>query len=47
LAAYKVPRHILFFEDGEIPMTESDTKTRDIELIDLVRSRLTTSGEND
>jgi len=47
LAGYKIPRHILFFEDGEIPMTQSDTKTRDMELIDLVRSRLTTSGADD
>ena len=40
LSAYKVPRHILFFQDGEIPMTSSETKVRDAELIGLVESRL-------
>jgi hypothetical protein len=31
---------VLFFEDGEIPMTGSDTKVRDAELLALVESRL-------
>ncbi|MDA8048304.1 MAG: class I adenylate-forming enzyme family protein [Actinomycetota bacterium] len=41
IAAYKVPKEILFFEDGEIPMTGSDTKVRDKELMGLVLDRLT------
>lgn len=49
VAAYKVPKRVLFFADGEIPMTESDTKVRDAELIALVEQRLDpvlrTSGE--
>jgi acyl-CoA synthetase (AMP-forming)/AMP-acid ligase II len=40
LSAYKVPRHILFFDDGEMPMTSSDTKVRDAQLIGLVQARL-------
>jgi acyl-CoA synthetase (AMP-forming)/AMP-acid ligase II len=40
VAAYKVPRHVLFFVDGEIPMTSSDTKVRDAELVRLVQARL-------
>lgn len=48
VAAYKVPKHVLFFDEGEIPMTDSDTKVRDAELAALVADRLTvpsTSGE--
>lgn len=40
VAAYKVPKRVLFFADGEIPMTGSDTKVRDAELIALVTQRL-------
>jgi acyl-CoA synthetase (AMP-forming)/AMP-acid ligase II len=40
VAAYKVPREVLFFADGEIPMTSSDTKVRDAELVRLVQARL-------
>lgn len=40
VAAYKVPRHVLFFGDGDIPMTGSDTKVRDAELVRLVEERL-------
>jgi acyl-CoA synthetase (AMP-forming)/AMP-acid ligase II len=40
VAAYKVPKRILFFADGEIPMTSSDTKVRDAELAALVEARL-------
>ena len=29
VAAYKVPKYVLLFADGEIPMTSSDTKVRD------------------
>jgi acyl-coenzyme A synthetase/AMP-(fatty) acid ligase len=43
LAAYKVPRHVLFFSDGEVPMTRSDTKVRDAELMRLVQARLAKS----
>jgi acyl-CoA synthetase (AMP-forming)/AMP-acid ligase II len=50
VAAYKVPKHVLFFEDGEIPMTTSDTKVRDDALVALVQDRLaaaatTTTGD--
>jgi fatty-acyl-CoA synthase len=41
LAGYKVPKVILWFADGEIPMTVSDTKVRDGELLELVQARLT------
>jgi acyl-CoA synthetase (AMP-forming)/AMP-acid ligase II len=40
VASYKVPRRVLFFADGQIPMTGSDTKVRDEALMDLVRDRL-------
>jgi acyl-CoA synthetase (AMP-forming)/AMP-acid ligase II len=40
VAAYKVPKRVLFFADGEIPMTTSDTKVRDEELLALVTARL-------
>lgn len=40
VSSYKVPKHVLFFEDGEIPMTTSDTKVRDAELLKMVTERL-------
>ena len=40
VATYKVPKRVLFFPDGQIPMTDSDTKVRDEALLDLVRDRL-------
>ena len=40
VAAYKVPKKVLFFADGEIPMTGSETKVRDPELLALVQARL-------
>lgn len=40
VAAYKVPKYVLLFADGEIPMTSSDTKVRDAELAELVLARL-------
>jgi acyl-coenzyme A synthetase/AMP-(fatty) acid ligase len=40
VAAYKVPKKVLFFDDGEIPMTRSETKVRDPELLALVEARL-------
>ena len=36
VASYKVPKRVLFFDDGEIPMTTSDTKVRDDALVALV-----------
>jgi acyl-CoA synthetase (AMP-forming)/AMP-acid ligase II len=49
VAAYKVPKHVLFFDEGEIPMTSSDTKVRDDDLVALATQRLaaltTTSGD--
>ena len=40
VAPYKVPKHVLFFADGEIPMNTNATKVRDDELIELVQRRL-------
>jgi acyl-CoA synthetase (AMP-forming)/AMP-acid ligase II len=40
VSTYKVPRHVLFFEPGEMPSTASDTKVKDTELIALAVSRL-------
>ena len=40
VASYKVPKRVLFFADGEIPMTASETKVRDEELVALVTARL-------
>lgn len=40
LAPYKVPKRVLFFRDGEMPMTSSQTKVRDDELLELVQARL-------
>ncbi len=40
IAPYKIPRHVLFFADGEIPMTRSDTKVRDDALLALVQERI-------
>ena len=44
VAAYKVPRHVLFFDDDEMPMTGSDAKVRDDALLELVHARLATVG---
>ncbi|HMD46797.1 MAG TPA: class I adenylate-forming enzyme family protein [Acidimicrobiales bacterium] len=40
VAAYKVPKRVLFFDEGQIPMTSSDTKVRDAELLGLVEAKL-------
>jgi fatty-acyl-CoA synthase len=40
VAAYKVPKRVLFFDDGEIPMTNSKTKVKDEALLALVDERL-------
>jgi acyl-CoA synthetase (AMP-forming)/AMP-acid ligase II len=40
VAAYKVPKRVLFFADGEIPLTTSATKVRDDALLALVQDRL-------
>lgn len=45
LAAYKVPRQVLFFEPGTIPLTASGTKVVDSELLALVHARLTRPSE--
>ena len=51
VSAFKVPKRVLFFDDGEIPMTRSDTKVRDDALLALVEARLgatpvpTTTGD--
>lgn len=40
VAAYKVPRHVLFFEEAEIPMTASGEKVKETELRELAATRL-------
>ncbi|HMJ78380.1 MAG TPA: fatty acid--CoA ligase family protein, partial [Iamia sp.] len=40
VAPYKVPKQVVFFADGEIPMTRGATKVRDPELLALVQERL-------
>jgi acyl-CoA synthetase (AMP-forming)/AMP-acid ligase II len=40
VSAYKVPRQVLFFAAGEIPLTASGTKVRDDALRELVAARL-------
>jgi len=40
VSAYKVPKRVLFFPDGDIPMTTSQTKVRDDALVRLVTERL-------
>lgn len=45
LAAYKVPKHVLFFDDDEMPMTSSEAKVRDDALLELVRARLPPGGD--
>jgi fatty-acyl-CoA synthase len=40
LAAYKVPKQVLFFEEHEVPMTNTDAKVRDDALLELVHRRL-------
>ena len=42
MASYKVPKRVLFFDDGDIPMTTSATKVRDDALVALVTDRLAT-----
>jgi acyl-coenzyme A synthetase/AMP-(fatty) acid ligase len=44
VSSYKVPRHVLFFADDEMPMTGSDAKVRDDALRALVADRLTTAS---
>ena len=40
VAAYKVPKRVLFFAEAEVPMTSSATKVRDDALLELVHQRL-------
>jgi acyl-CoA synthetase (AMP-forming)/AMP-acid ligase II len=40
VSSYKVPKRVLFFADGEVPMTGSGTKVRDEALVALVEERL-------
>jgi acyl-CoA synthetase (AMP-forming)/AMP-acid ligase II len=40
VASYKVPKKVLFFEPGEIPLTASATKVRDDDLRILVAAKL-------
>ncbi|HEX7132174.1 MAG TPA: class I adenylate-forming enzyme family protein [Iamia sp.] len=47
VAPYKVPKEIVFFADGEIPMTGGATKVRDPELLALVQERLATTPTGD
>ncbi len=40
LASYKVPRHVLFFAEDEIPMNGSGTKVHDEQLLTVVQERM-------
>ncbi|WP_106401249.1 class I adenylate-forming enzyme family protein [Actinocorallia populi] len=40
LAAYKVPKRVLFFPEGEVPMNRSGMKVKDEALVALARERL-------
>jgi acyl-coenzyme A synthetase/AMP-(fatty) acid ligase len=42
IASYKIPRHVLFLDEDEMPMTDSEAKVRDDALRALVSDRLTT-----
>jgi len=44
IASYKLPKEVLFFDDGEIPMTTGETKVRDEALLALVQDRLAARG---
>ena len=44
LASYKVPRHVLFFRDEDIPLTGSD-KIKSGELRELAAQRLSESAD--
>ncbi len=47
LAAYKVPKRVLIFEAGAIPLTSSATKVRDDDLRRLVLARLSGDPKHD
>ena len=47
IAAYKVPKHVLFFDDDEMPMTGSAAKVRDDALLELVHARLATPDDGE
>ena len=47
IAAYKVPKHVLFFDDDEMPMTGSAAKVRDDTLLELVHARLATPDDGE
>jgi fatty-acyl-CoA synthase len=47
LAAYKVPKRVLVFAAGEIPLTASGTKVRDEELRQLVMARLASDSSTE
>jgi fatty-acyl-CoA synthase len=47
VAAYKVPKRVLIFDAGEIPLTASATKVRDEELRQLVLARLASPSDTD
>ena len=40
IATYKVPRRVLIFDAGEIPLTSSGTKVRDAELRSPIAERV-------
>lgn len=42
LASYKVPKRVLFFDEGQMPMTASGTKVKQDDLLALVHQRLGT-----
>jgi fatty-acyl-CoA synthase len=44
VASYKVPKHVLFFDEAEVPMTAGGTKVRDEGLVEKILEKLGRNG---
>ena len=44
VASYKVPKHVLFFDEVDVPMTAGGTKVRDEGLVEKILERLGRNG---
>jgi acyl-CoA synthetase (AMP-forming)/AMP-acid ligase II len=44
VASYKVPKHVLFFDEADVPMTAGGTKVRDEGLVEKILERLGRNG---
>jgi acyl-coenzyme A synthetase/AMP-(fatty) acid ligase len=47
IAPYKIPRHVLFLDEDEMPLTDSEAKVRDEALRALVAGRLATDTSSE